>query len=417
MVHTGTIERGSQDTYTFEKQLGTGSFGAVWRATTSNGTPVAIKVYHRADQQTIKDVMTELEVLRQISTNHAACSKYAICLLDYYYSGVAPRVVMEYVEGESLLNYMKSLPLAERQGRNDILVDLVNGLDVIHKLEVTHQDLKEDNIMWDTKATLPRYIDWGLACLKKHCEQRHTCDPPCGTSGTAYTMPPGMAFAQFNAKNFDTAKSHDIWSLGVILLDWYTMPQDRSPANYYGGTGSGGLNQATPYYLDEKQLLSRISRTNNALAKQVLPLLLDRSWEGRVGNWPQVMQLVNASIEAKEPVRERQRQVQRPQRRFIPERLQADVKEKPFTDPAQCRPRIDSKSNKPWIDVKLEDIVAIRGDTPGTFWCFKKVDIIADETFDPQLGSFVNPYTGKKIAVDKSVKLALVSEWKQYHQK
>jgi serine/threonine protein kinase len=411
MVHTGTIERGSQDTYTFEEKLGTGSFGAVWKATTSNGTPVAIKVYHRADQQTINDVMTELEVLRQISTNNAACSKYAICLIDYYYSGVAPRVVMEYVEGESLLNYMKSLPLAERQGRNDILVDLIKGLDVIHKLEVTHQDLKEANIMWDAKAALPRYIDWGLACLKKHCERRHTCDHPCGTSGTAYTMPPGMMFAQFNAKNFNMAKSHDIWSLGVILLDWYTMPQDRSPSNYYGGTGSGGLNQATPYYLDEKQLLSRISRTNSALAKQVLPLLLDRSWEGRVRNWPQVMRIVNASIEVTEPARERQRimqrQVHRRQRRFKPERLPTYVKEEPFTDPAQCRPRI---YNKPWSDFELEDIVAIRGDTPGTFWCFKKEDIIADETFDPQLGSFVNPYNGKKIIVDKSTKLALVHQ-------
>ena len=397
MVHAGTIERGDQDAYTFKKLLGSGTFGEVWSATTTDGTEVAIKVYHSGEKDSIKNVKKELETLRKISANDTICRKYAVCLLDFYYSGDAPRIVMEYVHGEPISKYRRNFNLTERQSRDDMIINLVLGLDALHKQGITHQDLKGDNIMWDAKKKMPRYVDWGLACLKKYCKKRLFCKNPCGTSGTAYTMPPGMEYGAFNEKTFDIAKAHDIWSLGVVLLDWFTMPKNKTTKIYYGGTGGGGLNETAPLYLSEEQLQNRIYSINNPLAKKILPLLLQRKSPARNREWRNVVHQVSEPI----PHKPEERKTSQPERR---KKLGAESKS--FKSVDQCRPA---------VNLSMDAIITVPRGIPGTFWCFNKADIIADESFDPVSGTFTNVYTGKEQTLTKTDRLQIQNKWQVYH--
>ena len=67
MVNVGTFEYGRNGNYVFRAMVGQGSFGQVWVARTSNGSPVAIKIFTRMNDAVKEDLQYELENLRKIA--------------------------------------------------------------------------------------------------------------------------------------------------------------------------------------------------------------------------------------------------------------------------------------------------------------------------------------------------------------
>lgn len=279
--------------YTIIEKLGSGSFGTTYLAKESDDEIVSIKMQYikgdvESNQKRIEQIMKEIEILRDISKYVSVCSEYAVCYREnftiYWKNEAAICIVMEYINGENLEYYIDVYELTEREKNMDIISDLIIGLDKLHKIGVTHQDIKESNIMYDIDLGKYRYIDWGLGCLKKYCSQG-ICRGLCGKRGTLYTRPPEMK--QEMKQTFPETIAHDIWSLGIVLLDWYTLKNAIEIKKYYQDK-SKHLNIISQEEIDEI-----IETVNNQYIKQILRLLLRVNWMERLENWKEIMRLIN----------------------------------------------------------------------------------------------------------------------------
>ncbi|MFI9844512.1 protein kinase [Nonomuraea sp. NPDC051941] len=143
--------------YTLVERLGRGGMGEVYLATTRRGESVALKVLHDLAEDETSRVRLEREVraLRRVE------SPYVAKVLDADLSCARPYLVMEYIEGATLLDRVR------QNGALDVsdLVDLAQGiaaaLAIIHAAGVVHRDLKPGNIIMGSEG--PVLIDFGIA--------------------------------------------------------------------------------------------------------------------------------------------------------------------------------------------------------------------------------------------------------------
>ena len=119
-------------------------------------------------------------------------------------------IVMEYIEGQSLENELKSEPL-QLTSIMKIIEQVCDGLKEAHNNGIIHRDIKPGNIMI-TAGQQVKIMDFGLAHtigqtkITQHGSIRGT---------TAY-----MSFEQANSMDVD--QRTDIWSLGVVLYEMLT---------------------------------------------------------------------------------------------------------------------------------------------------------------------------------------------------
>lgn len=69
-------------------------------------------------------------------------------------------VVTEYIEGETLAQWMTDNPKPELATVRGLIDQIARGLQAFHRLEMVHQDLKPDNVMIDGTGTV-KIIDFG----------------------------------------------------------------------------------------------------------------------------------------------------------------------------------------------------------------------------------------------------------------
>src|SRR4030065_761624 len=68
--------------------------------------------------------------------------------------------VTEYVEGQTLRQWMNDYPLAALPDVRNIVEQLARGLRAFQRMEMIHQDLKPENILIDKHGTV-KIIDFG----------------------------------------------------------------------------------------------------------------------------------------------------------------------------------------------------------------------------------------------------------------
>jgi tetratricopeptide (TPR) repeat protein len=145
----GTTRRG----YRFVTLLGSGGFGAVYRAEqTSVGRDVAIKVVHPQladDIEFVRRFEVEAELVARLENPHI------VPLYDFWREPGAAFMVMRYLRGGSLADRMADGPIPAAQ-LLQILRQVALALRVAHRAGVVHRDLKPANILLD---------DQGNACL------------------------------------------------------------------------------------------------------------------------------------------------------------------------------------------------------------------------------------------------------------
>lgn len=198
--------------YELDRLLGRGGMGTVYLAHRADGQfhqQVAIKL---VDVPLATDLFRkQFRMERQIlaGLNHPFISR----LLD---GGVSANgelyLVMEYIDGISLLNYCKEHRLSLR-GRLLLFKNICSAVQYAHQNLVIHRDLKPDNILVLEDET-PRLLDFGTAKL---------LSPLPEDSASEFTMQGLRSFTpqyaspeQVLGKAIGT--SSDIYSLGVILF-------------------------------------------------------------------------------------------------------------------------------------------------------------------------------------------------------
>ncbi|MGW0805030.1 protein kinase domain-containing protein [Nonomuraea sp. NPDC002799] len=143
--------------YTLVERLGRGGMGEVYLASIRRGEHVALKVLHDLAEDETSRIRLEREVraLRRVE------SPYVAKVLDADLSCARPYLVMEHIEGVTLLDGVR------QNGPLDVtqLVGLAQGiaaaLAIIHAAGVVHRDLKPGNIIMGAEG--PVLIDFGIA--------------------------------------------------------------------------------------------------------------------------------------------------------------------------------------------------------------------------------------------------------------
>jgi serine/threonine protein kinase len=143
------------------RPLGSGSYGAVYDARyTLNDVRYAVKLLTRRHAG---DNETENEVLRVSFLQdkpHPNCLAYYFAWSDKRFDEYG--IVSEMCAEGSLKRLMGCSPLTEEQVW-DFFVDLLHGLDHIHKNNLRHFDIKPENL-FVTKDHVLRIGDFGVAC-------------------------------------------------------------------------------------------------------------------------------------------------------------------------------------------------------------------------------------------------------------
>lgn len=122
-----------------------------------------------------------------------------------HYSGNPACIVMEYIKGKPLNDYIKNQSLSFEQNLS-IIGELVTVLDFIHKRGIIHRDIKPENIMV-TEDLRIKLTDFGIAGVH---------DSDLTLTGEVIGSPCFMAPETFESlKNIN--EQADIFSLGVVF--------------------------------------------------------------------------------------------------------------------------------------------------------------------------------------------------------
>ncbi len=171
-------------------------------------------------------------------------------------------VAMEYVEGQTLAQWMTDNPRPELEKVRTIVEQIARGLRAFHRMEMLHQDLRPQNIMIDKTGTV-KIIDFGSVSVAG-VDERAAAGARSSILGTLqYTAP------EYFVGDPGTERS-DLYSLGVIA---YQMLSGRLP---YGAEAARVRTRAAQRALEYASLPEAPAWMDAALRKSVHPDPLER---------------------------------------------------------------------------------------------------------------------------------------------
>lgn len=203
-----------QSRYHVEKVLGEGGMGKVLLATDSRlMRRVAIKRLLPGSVRSrtaIRRFLSEAKALAAVSHPNI------VQVYDFGSSADGPYLIMEYVEGESLLERVKrsAIPVTEAVG---IVSQLCDGLNKAHGLGIIHRDIKPANVLLTSDGT-PKLSDFGLA-------KAESDDAGVTINGAVLGTIDFMSPEQRRDATTADERS-DLWSLGATL---YQLISGKSP--------------------------------------------------------------------------------------------------------------------------------------------------------------------------------------------
>ena len=173
---------------------------------------VAIKILdksHIKDNSDIQRIQREIYILKKLRHQNIAQLYETITSERHIY------IVMEYIPGKDLFQYIYSLGRLDEKKSSLFFRQLIITLEYIHSNGIVHRDIKPENILLNLKKNRIKIVDFGLSNTYKPNELLSTaCGSPC------YAAP-----EMISGKKYKGLKS-DIWSSGVVL---YCMLAGKLP--------------------------------------------------------------------------------------------------------------------------------------------------------------------------------------------
>ncbi|XBW35941.1 hypothetical protein QEN19_001513 [Hanseniaspora menglaensis] len=144
-----------------DNKLGQGAFAIVKKAMRLiDQKPVAIKIISKAKLvgTSLEGVQSEIEVLRSI--NHSRIVK----LHDFFEDLESFYIVMDLVNGGDLMDFVAENGAIDEDACCEIAFQIVDAVNYMHVHNITHRDLKPDNILIEQDSpVLIKITDFGLA--------------------------------------------------------------------------------------------------------------------------------------------------------------------------------------------------------------------------------------------------------------
>lgn len=191
------------DRYEFQKKLGQGGMGSVYRALDRKlGRTVAIKLLLDSD---LPSDMAKKYFFREAQTVSVLNHPNIVALYDFGEMDGRPFIAMEYIEGRNLEQIAKKSPILPVPLMVPICAQLSDALDYAHQKKVVHRDIKLGNVMVTPEERV-KLMDFGLAKAITENPDRSLL-----VIGTPYYMAPEQIAHE------DVDHRVDIYALGILM--------------------------------------------------------------------------------------------------------------------------------------------------------------------------------------------------------
>ena len=204
--------------YRVEVLIGVGGMGRVYRGVhQALGRNVAIKLLPVAlagDSGYMKRFVREAQIAAQLNhPNLIACYDFGESPVGYYF-------VMEYVEGESVADWLIAHHRMKVEEAIPVMQQVCLGLGYAHSAGIIHRDIKPDNILL-TRDGMVKVADLGLAKVEDKSDSGLT------QLGMAIGTPNYISPEQVRGE-IDVDWRSDIYSLGATMFHCVTgkIPYD-----------------------------------------------------------------------------------------------------------------------------------------------------------------------------------------------
>ncbi|MBX7222920.1 MAG: protein kinase [Blastocatellia bacterium] len=214
----GTVLEGK---YRLDEKIGSGGFGAVFRAThLTLNRPVAVKVFRPSPGNDSAEAVERfrLEGVSASRLNHPN----AIAILD---SGISVEgiayLVMELLQGRTLAEELRESKVISLERTVQILRPVCSALAEAHRLGIIHRDIKPDNVFLhqpEEGGEVVKVLDFGIAKFLGPTtdEMLGKLTVTGGIIGTpTYIAPERLQEGQYDGKA-------DVYSVGVMTYEMLT---------------------------------------------------------------------------------------------------------------------------------------------------------------------------------------------------
>jgi 5'-AMP-activated protein kinase catalytic alpha subunit len=185
------------------QKLGEGTFGTVRLGTNrQTGEKVAVKILDKMKISNVDDrkrIEREIYLLKKI--HHPNIVKL-FCVIE---TGSQMFIVMEYIKGNELFQYIVLKKKLEEEEACYFFLQIINCIDYLHKLKISHRDLKAENIIIEQKIREIKLLDFGLSNTFENGLLTTACGSPI------YAAPEMLDGKPYKGSTVD------IWSAGIIL--------------------------------------------------------------------------------------------------------------------------------------------------------------------------------------------------------
>lgn len=195
--------------YRIEKVIGIGGMAIVFKATDLlMRRLVAVKILKdeiAGDEQSVKRFINESKAVAMLSHPNIV-NIYDVSVRDNI-----KYIVMEYVDGITLKNYMRHREVLNLREIISYTTQILKALMHAHKKGIIHRDIKPQNIML-LKNGVIKVMDFGIAKLP-NAETVTMTDKAIGT--VYYISPEQVSGTQIDARS-------DLYALGVMMYEMAT---------------------------------------------------------------------------------------------------------------------------------------------------------------------------------------------------
>jgi serine/threonine-protein kinase len=196
--------------YQIQSVLGEGAMGVVYKGFDPDiERRVAIKMLHPhlVNQRNGGEF---LERFKREARSAARCiHPNIVMVLEYGLNDDMPYIVMEYVEGASLQDLIKSVSGISLQKSLSIISQLLKALNAAHQMDIVHRDIKTANVMLLKEGGSVKLADFGIARVAE--------SPDLTMTGAVVGTPKYMAPEQMFGLKVDARA--DLFSVTMVFLD------------------------------------------------------------------------------------------------------------------------------------------------------------------------------------------------------
>ncbi|XP_042032488.1 LEAF RUST 10 DISEASE-RESISTANCE LOCUS RECEPTOR-LIKE PROTEIN KINASE-like 2.4 [Salvia splendens] len=200
-------------TNSFNKKLGKGGFGNVYKGQFPDSRLVAVKVLNDSNRNG-EDFMNEVASISR--TSHVNI----VTLLGFCFEGSKRALIYDFMPNGSLEKFIgTNASSSQDSGLGwdkvfEIALGIARGLEYLHQgcnTRILHLDIKPQNILLD-KDMNPRISDIGLANL---CPNRSSIVSMMGARGTIGYIAPEVCSRNFGEVSYKS----DVYSYGMLVLE------------------------------------------------------------------------------------------------------------------------------------------------------------------------------------------------------